>query len=426
MDRIESVRVKDVGPFLELEMEFPEKPVGSKKAELHILTGENGTGKTTLLFLLTGPFSPKYRKRINERKRTARTRKADWTISIAGKDYIDNHVIPFVHSRALDAFNSPTVGWRPEWRCSWSAFGYSGSRHVFARQVDAIKDLEQSPFAEALSFSHGDFGQIIQWVANAKSKSALHAQSGDELKAAQVTEAIRQIENAVSEITGKKIEFILHIEPIAVRLRIGGDELDFDVLPEGLKSILSWLGDLLMRLDRIPWEGDVPLLERPFYLFLDEIDVHLHPAWQRKVLPAVQALFPNAQMFVTTHSPFVVNSVSEGTVHRLALNDDGTARFDKRFEARSGQSVELILDEVFGVSERFDVETEKKIDELRRRREEVLSSDGTRSMDEWRQLIRELSGLGEETSAIASFEARQVERLLAKKSGGPNGRESHA
>jgi predicted ATP-binding protein involved in virulence len=293
-------------------------------------------------------------------------------------------------------------------------------------RIGEIKEPESSPLFNALSFSQGDFKSLLQWVAFAKSKSALHAQNGDVERARQVGEAIRQIERAVSAITGRVVEFILDIDSYYMFLRVGGDDLEFDVLPEGLKSILSWVGDLLMRLDRTPWEGDVPLLERPFYLFLDEIDVHLHPAWQRKVLPAVQALFPNAQMFVTTHSPFVVGSVSEGTVHRLALNDDGTARFDKRFDARPGQSVELILEEVFGVPQRFDVETEKKLDELRRLRGEVLSSGGAAFADEWKRLIKELAELGEETSAIASAEERQVARILEKGNGARNGQGTRA
>jgi hypothetical protein len=43
-----------------------------------------------------------------------------------------------------------------------------------------------------------------------------------------------------------------------------------------------------MRLDRIPWHNNTPVLQRQFLLLLDEIDIHLHPAWQRKVLPLVQ------------------------------------------------------------------------------------------------------------------------------------------
>ena len=67
------------------------------------------------------------------------------------------------------------------------------------------------------------------------------------------------------------------------------------------------------------WEDDLPIFEREFDFLLDEIEVHLHPEWQRKVLPVVQKLFKNSQIFVSTHSPFVVNSVDDAWVYKLKL-----------------------------------------------------------------------------------------------------------
>ena len=42
--------------------------------------------------------------------------------------------------------------------------------------------------------------------------------------------------------------------------------------------IISWMADLLIRMDRVKWVDDIPVFERNFILFLDEIEVHLHPA----------------------------------------------------------------------------------------------------------------------------------------------------
>lgn len=66
-----------------------------------------------------------------------------------------------------------------------------------------------------------------------------------------------------------------------------------------------------MRLDRLPWKDQTPILDREITLFLDEIEVHLHPAWQRRILPVVQSLFSKAQVFVSTHSPFVIASADD-------------------------------------------------------------------------------------------------------------------
>ena len=64
-----------------------------------------------------------------------------------------------------------------------------------------------------------------------------------------------------------------------------------------------------------------PIIEKNLILFLDEIEVHLHPAWQRKVLPVVQKLFKNSQIFISTHSPFVVNSVDDAWVYKLEVEE---------------------------------------------------------------------------------------------------------
>ncbi len=253
---------------------------------------------------------------------------------------------------------------------------------------------------------------MLQWVANAKSKAALLEQRGEQDKADHVSTAIGQIELAVSEIIGDTVSFLLDIDPLRVQLKLGGQIIPFDVLPEGLKSILSWLADLIMRLDRIPWKESRPNTEQPFVLFLDEVDVHLHPSWQRKVLPAVQKLFPNAQIFATTHSPFVVGSVSEGWIYRFDIDTAEAARFTEQFEAQSGNSIEWILDEILGVPQQFDVATEEKLARLRELREEVLSSRGQQGSAQWREILRELLEMGDEVRAIAASEKRQVARLL--------------
>ena len=50
----------------------------------------------------------------------------------------------------------------------------------------------------------------------------------------------------------------------------------------------------------------------PFILVIDEIENHLHPTWQRRVIPALLEYFPNVQIIATTHSPFVVAGLKKG------------------------------------------------------------------------------------------------------------------
>ena len=165
---------------------------------------------------------------------------------------------------------------------------------------------------------------INNWIADSISKSAVE-KTRDPEKSEKFASAVKSLESAIAEITGWKVEFDLRTDPFDLRLKLNNQDLDFDVLPDGLRSLISWIGDLLMRVDSLKWNDDLPAFEKNLILFLDEIEVHLHPAWQRKVLPVVQKLFKNSQIFISTHSPFVVNSVDGAWVYKLKVKN-GKAR----------------------------------------------------------------------------------------------------
>jgi predicted ATP-binding protein involved in virulence len=138
-----------------------------------------------------------------------------------------------------------------------------------------------------------------------------------------------------------------------------------EVLPDGLKSIISWLADLCMRLEDLDWLDDTPVFDRNIILFLDEIENHLHIKWQRKVLPVVQKLLPNAQIFVTTHSPFIINSVDDAFVYKLSINP--ATNFSVVAPAKatnSGNSYITELLQILEVEEEYGLETQQKLDDF--------------------------------------------------------------
>jgi predicted ATP-binding protein involved in virulence len=125
------------------------------------------------------------------------------------------------------------------------------------------------------------------------------------------------------------------------------DEVDFriDQLSDGEKGILALAGDLAKRLaianpgSRHPLEGEAIVL-------IDELELHLHPAWQRKLVRALQHTFPNCQFIVTTHSPQVVSEVSPEGVFLLS-------RGEIQRPARTlGRDSGLILSELMEASPR--------------------------------------------------------------------------
>ena len=63
--------------------------------------------------------------------------------------------------------------------------------------------------------------------------------------------------------------------------------------------------------------------KKPAILLIDEIENHLHPTWQRRVIPALLEHFPGLQIFATTHSPFVVAGLKAGQVHLMKRDENG-------------------------------------------------------------------------------------------------------
>ena len=105
---------------------------------------------------------------------------------------------------------------------------------------------------------------------------------------------------------------------------------------------------------------------RPAILLIDEIENHLHPTWQRRVIPALLDHFPGLQIFATTHSPFVVAGLKSGQVHLLNRDADGVVTSIANQQDIIGWTADEILRVFMGVGEPTDEHTAKAGAELRR------------------------------------------------------------
>ncbi len=107
----------------------------------------------------------------------------------------------------------------------------------------------------------------------------------------------------------------------------------------------------------LPEEAPDEWRRMPFILLIDEIENHLHPAWQRRVIPALLETFPNMQLIATTHSPFVVAGREAGQVHGLSRDENNVVRVKTGDEDIVGWTVEDILREFMGVDDPTDEDT---------------------------------------------------------------------
>ncbi len=120
-------------------------------------------------------------------------------------------------------------------------------------------------------------------------------------------------------------------------------------LSDGYKSFIGWVGDLIGQLLDVT-DGKAPIDQMPGIVLLDEIDLHLHPAWQRSVVPALAKAFPDLQFFFTSHSPLVAATVHHQNVFITDMAADGTATLKQIEEHVYGRGIEeLLLSSYFGL-----------------------------------------------------------------------------
>ena len=102
-----------------------------------------------------------------------------------------------------------------------------------------------------------------------------------------------------------------------------GDELIVNQLSDGEKCLLALAGDLARRLAIANPDRNYNPLEGSGVVLIDEIELHLHPKWQRAIIPNLKKTFPNCQFIITTHSPQVISELK--WVHLLRSTSEGIA-----------------------------------------------------------------------------------------------------
>jgi hypothetical protein len=301
----------------------------------------------------------------------------------------------------------------------WAAFSYRAHQPSAELGTTGPRDIELAPLSGALSFGAHQpesslLGQLLANLENERTKALAYAseKSSDQRRRdlAQVAEsrqaAIHRFENVFTDVLGRRTTIEFSIDRQAPTIFFDGELVPLDCLGEGLRSTMAWLSDLLVRLERVRWSDDTRSpLDQDFWLILDEIDESLHPTMQARILPALRELFPNARIYATTHSPFVVASVGEGTVFPIRPDRDHRVRGKvEPWALKPGQSLEWVVSEIFEAQTGFvDQKTRDMLDEHKRdvRR---LEQRGTIDWSAFLARRAELMALNDEVRTVVAMQ----------------------
>lgn len=396
-----------------------------KKAEIHLFTGANGCGKSTLLYALASCLGKEAYQLVLKRKTGNASFSAcemrGWRFTtenyenplLNAKRVTQLEVGNFIHNYQVYKANFYQKT-QMIIKFVFAAFAYSGRRTLENISTHNIENIQNYPLEYALSFTgNTDTNLIAQWILNSLSSAALAEVEGDKQAAQNYQFAVKKIEAFIFEICQLDIKFKVQRSPLTVKMSLNNQLLDFEVLPDGLKSVISWVADLAVRLDSIPWAEQRSIFDQNIILFLDEIDIHLHPKWQRRILPAVQKLLPNAQIFASTHSPFVVGSVEDAWIYKLPEQGQSVKEI-KAIKSNPAKSYALILDEIFDIDQDFGEEIEQDLDAFYRYRQAYMTNRQAEDKAQLLTIAAQLVDKGEEVKAIIARELRQLSRLMSE------------
>lgn len=156
----------------------------------------------------------------------------------------------------------------------------------------------------------------------------------------------------------------------------------FHELSAGYRNMLSLVADIAYRMAMLNPQllGDV-IKKTEGVVLIDEVDLHLHPIWQKRILKTLSSIFPEVQFIVTTHAPSVISSVTADEL--LILDGNTCAPFD--FEVY-GKDVNSVLSEIMGTSERPD-EVAQMFDEFRTLLDKGQYADARKKLNELRSVL---------------------------------------
>ncbi|MCL1493200.1 MAG: AAA family ATPase [Pseudanabaena sp. Salubria-1] len=179
-------------------------------------------------------------------------------------------------------------------------------------------------------------------------------------KSKKVLDSLRDV---VSEFIPEFTNLQLQETPkLAFVVQKNGKPFEMHQLSDGERSLLALVFDLTRRLAIANPKSSNPIAKGSAIVMIDEIELHLHPTWQRQVLRRLTSTFKNCQFIITTHSPQVIGQVRAEKL-RLIYRDNEDKVCAITPHQALGMDSSWILQNIMGSSAR-DYETEQKLSEL--------------------------------------------------------------
>jgi hypothetical protein len=260
--------------------------------------------------------------------------------------------------------------------------------------IDSLCERSRGDFKGAICYGYGATRKM-GGTSLSDSNNSSHSASlfSDDALLINAEEWLLQTDYAAKSASGKTktrlrkqfkqiIEILKQILPDIEDIRIDLDEylarptaefltpfgwVQLSSLGLGYRTTIAWMVDLAVRLFKRYPDSEDPLAE-PAIVLVDEIDLHMHPKWQRDIMQFLTDRFPNTQFIVTAHSPLVVQAAQDANIVLLRREGDRVV-IDNNPEIIDNWRVDQVLTSVFEMPSARPA----KIEPLLQRRKEILT-----------------------------------------------------
>lgn len=296
----------------------------------------------------------------------------------------------------INAFSSHTKG--------WFAVGYGAFRRL--TRISQAPNPGLEPLKRSSNFNtqfHEDkpLSTFEQWMSHLEFRKMKQDKKAEKMQdiGKKVIEKLLPGDTKISGITiDGEIKFL-----------VNGRKVSTIALSDGYRSVIALAGDLIWRLLQA-----FPDLEDPTQAFgvvlIDELDIHLHPSWQRQIPIWLRQIFPNLQFIVATHSPLVAAGGGEDALTLRLELVNGEVEV-KQVPNISAYDADYILrSPAFGLESTHSPETQAKINRYHQLRKNIdhLIEEEKKEYENLRQFMKEaqpIGGLPEPGSLTARIDA---------------------
>lgn len=189
------------------------------------------------------------------------------------------------------------------------------------------------------------------WTSSALEEVSSALMSGTDAQDSEFNGYLRSVSAAVNvciePVGWKDVVFSIARDALVVRHESHG-VLPVEMLSDGIRNMIGLVADIAFRATKLNGHlGEKAALSTPGIVLIDEVDMHLHPAWQQTVLASLRRAFPEMQFIVTTHSPQVLSSVENESIRVLEEDDLGMTRVvipqAETYGNHSGEVLEVVM-----------------------------------------------------------------------------------